>query len=825
MLYVRFVLLNARRPAVALAFLVGLALTGRFSAANTFTNANIAGLSLNNGKIAWADYNDDGFVDLSSGGMLYRNNSGTGFTFVGTVSGDGIWGDYDNDGFPDYFSYNERTLHRNLSGNGFSSVALPSFPQTYSRGASWGDHDNDGYLDVYVGAYEAEGTYWPDVMLRNNGGASFSHTWTQPNDAIVTGGRPRPARGITSADFDRDGDIDIYVSNYRLEPNQLRVNDGNGNFSEQAVARGVEGGQWQGAWGHSIGSVWGDFNNDGEIDIFAGHFAHPENFFGCCHPRQTESQFFRNRGAAGSYTFENMGQGGIQWQESYASPAAGDYDNDGDLDLFFTTVYPSDAPRLYRNDGNFNFTNVTSSAGLGGIGDTYQAGFGDFNNDGFLDLISGARFYVNDGNNNHWLKIKLVGDGTSVNRDAIGAQVRIQLGGQTLTRQVEAGTGEGNQNEKTLHFGLGSHSGPVDLDILWPGGISTQVTNLNVDQLHTIPLAVDLQEYQWIASGDGNWHAPGNWFPNTDPNSNEAHAMLNGASQPTATIDVLLATTLAKLEIDGGTEYRVEGHGDVARLKLDTRFQDAEIEVAGGEHVLDLPIEFERNGMVHVSAGATLQIDGVLELGAAVTKTGGGTLNLEGGTTDLGGVLQLAEGDLTGGGEVNGDLTATGGRILPGSGVGPLDVSGNVVLGEDVSLMLDIAGPSLSLHDHLLIDGAMTLDGTIDVNFSNSFAPQPGQQFLVVIADSIVDGGVELAANAARNFNMSVFSSTVVLTAIEVPTIDWSGAGTGSWETSTNWSPATVPNGNNVTARLVGSNAPTTQISLNSGVHAPRTGR
>ena len=85
--------------------------------------------------------------------------------------------------------------------------------------------------------------------------------------------------------------------------------------------------------------------------------------------------------------------------------------------------------------------------------------------------------------------MKLVGDGEHVNRDAVGAQVRIARGDQTLTRQVEAGTGEGNQNDPALHFGLGDHTGPVDLEILWPGGATQRVTGIGVDRLHTISYA------------------------------------------------------------------------------------------------------------------------------------------------------------------------------------------------------------------------------------------------------------------------------------------------------------------------------------------------
>ena len=107
--------------------------------------------------------------------------------------------------------------------------------------------------------------------------------------------------------------------------------------------------------------------------------------------------------------------------------------------------------------------------GSGG-GQTYQAAWADYDNDGYLDLTTNGRLYRNSGSTHGWLKVRLEGDGKAVNRAAIGAQVRATISGQTITRQVESGTGEGNQNDLTLHFGLGAYRGIVALEILWPDG-------------------------------------------------------------------------------------------------------------------------------------------------------------------------------------------------------------------------------------------------------------------------------------------------------------------------------------------------------------------
>jgi enediyne biosynthesis protein E4 len=182
----------------------------------------------------------------------------------------------------------------------------------------------------------------------------------------------------------------------------------------------------------------------------------------------------------------------VFYQESYASPSAGDCDNDGNLDLFFTTVYGTASfgrknnPVLFHNGSGFVFTDATASANLSDLAPTYEAAWADFDNDGDLDLASAGRLFENQGNNNRWLKVHLIGEGRMVNRSAIGAQVRIKIKDKILTRQVEAGTGQGNQNDLTLHFGLGQHKNPVDLRILWPNGKTQTVKHVKIDRLVTV---------------------------------------------------------------------------------------------------------------------------------------------------------------------------------------------------------------------------------------------------------------------------------------------------------------------------------------------------
>jgi len=426
------------------------------------------GLALADGPSCWIDYDNDGWPDLCVGGTLWHNDKGKGFTRVQDGLGSVVAADFDNDGYPDLFSYSEMKLWHNDHGKGFTEVKLPPLPPTSSCCACWGDFNGDGYVDLYVGGYEDwnNDVTYPSFILMNAGGKSFKLVWS---DARYR------TRGATACDFRHLGRLDVYVSNYRLQPNELWLNDGRGDFKDGATdynavatSPGFDG-------GHSVGACWGDFDNDGEFDLFAGNFAHRDE-----RGDQPKSRFLRNMGPRFGYRFEDMGTCGVFYQESYATPAAGDFDNDGNLDLFFTTVYGTASfgrpnfPVLFKNNGNWVFTDATAQAGLSNLDPTYQAAWADFNHDGQLDLVAGGHLCVNRGNSNHWIEVRLSGDGKTVNRSAIGAQVRIRIGSKILARQVEAGTGQGNQNDLTLQFGLGSYAGPVDLDVFWPNG-KTQV--------------------------------------------------------------------------------------------------------------------------------------------------------------------------------------------------------------------------------------------------------------------------------------------------------------------------------------------------------------
>ncbi|MDQ8194879.1 CRTAC1 family protein [Coraliomargarita sp. SDUM461004] len=443
-------------------------------------NSEELGLALKDGKACWVDVDADGWLDLIAAGTYWRNLEGKKFKRIQNGLGAVVAADYNNDGFPDLFSYSKLKLYRNQQGKRFKQMPLPELPEHNSRGACWGDFNRDGFVDLYVGGYEVweRNISYQNLLFLNREGKVF--------ELIPQDGNAR-TRGVTACDFDRENGLDVYTSNYRLQPNGLMLNDGVGNFLNRAKKYNTLAGATDFAGGHTIGSAWGDIDNDGWFDILVGNFAHRDS-----RGDQPTSRFLRNPGA-GKGAFEDMGECGIYYQESYASPALGDYDNDGDLDLLLTTVYgvasfkKPNYPVLFEQTSVFEFVDVTRSAHLSQLPPSYQAAWGDYNNDGCLDLVVAGKLFTNEGGAGNWIKVQLEGDGHYVNHSAIGAQVRLELGDQILVRQVEAGTGEGNQNALVLHFGLGTHSeSTVDLQIFWPDGTQQELSGVALNQAHTI---------------------------------------------------------------------------------------------------------------------------------------------------------------------------------------------------------------------------------------------------------------------------------------------------------------------------------------------------
>ena len=424
------------------------------------------------GMAAWGDYDNDGFPDVMIGGKLFRNRRDGTFEPVtpstATTGGSGVWGDYDNDGRLDFYSASDGgRLLRNTGGD-FQKAAIAPNPHRKSRAAAWADANGDGRLDLLVTNYEKGNRAFPDLYYQGRGDGTFAAPRRMPAKACWKG------RGANWADFDNDGDLDFYVSNYRLMPNQLWINDGRGRFVDEARLRGVAGvpkGPTVPATkdfpsyrtqGHTIGSCWGDLNNDGFLDLVVVNFSHRPAW-------QDRPMVLINSGPP-HFAFANINrkaEAGIHWQESYAKGALGDFDNDGDLDLYITTVYKGDNGTLFANDGTGRFQDVGKSTGTRGC-NSYQVAWADYDNDGDLDLLAGGRLLRNRGSANAWVRVRIVGDAGS-NRAGIGARVTVTAGRQKFIREISGGN-SGNQNDMTVHVGLGVCKEPVAVQVRFPSG-------------------------------------------------------------------------------------------------------------------------------------------------------------------------------------------------------------------------------------------------------------------------------------------------------------------------------------------------------------------
>ena len=498
-------------------------------------------LEANGCGCAFVDYDNDGWMDIfilsgtrieetpaGATNRLYRNNRDGTFTDVTEKAGlhDVGWasavcvGDYNNDGFEDLFCtyFGQNKLYRNNGDGTFTDVTKQA--GLLNDGSRWGagctflDYNRDGYLDLFVSNYvqfdlkhvpkpgQNSNCDWKGVpvecgprglptgfhsLYRNNGDGTFTDVSRQ---AGISGLRDSYGMTVVSADFNEDGWPDIYVA-CDSTPSLLLMNSHDGTFREEGVLRGValsEDGMEQAGMGIGVG----DYDLDGHLDLFKTHFADDTN------------GLYHNDGKGNFEDVTRAARIGVETRYICWGAGIVDLDNDGYPDLFMVTgnvypqvertlpQYPSKTPRVvFRNLGNGTFEELTEEAGPGVAAAHCSRGcaFGDFDNDGDLDILivnlnEPPSLLRNDLRGaHHWLKVKLVG--TKSNRSAIGARVLVRYGQKVQAQEVLSQSSFYSCNDPRLHFGLGPEKS-ADIEIHWPNGLQDKFKGVAADQMIVI---------------------------------------------------------------------------------------------------------------------------------------------------------------------------------------------------------------------------------------------------------------------------------------------------------------------------------------------------
>ncbi|HTK49060.1 MAG TPA: CRTAC1 family protein [Gemmatimonadaceae bacterium] len=475
---------------------------------------------------------------------LYRNRGDGTFTDVAAAAGladlnapgegvsmGAVWGDMDNDGREDVlvYRYGYLSLFRNVDGKRFVDVTAQAGLHRWinSNGAIWLDYDRDGLLDLYVTAYFRDVDLWHLTTTRimhdsfeyaTNGGKNLLfHNLGNGRFEDVTDrmgvGSTRWTLAAASADFDGDGWPDIYLAN-DYGPEELYLNDHGKKFT--LTTAGLEA---ESKSGMSV--ALGDAFNRGRLDAFVTNISERGYIF--------QNNNLRLNDMPDGRRFRNVAEGAIADAGWAWGAQFGDFNNDGANELFVANGFISadkgksywyamskiagangalfedasswpafgnaslsgyEPSRVYLNRGVAGWIDVASTVGATDLYDGRAVALADLSNRGAVDVVVAnqnqpAILYRDFPDSaNHWIGLHLVG--TRSNRSAIGAEVLLETGDVRQRRVVDGGSGFASQNDRRLHFGLGSHEWVDRLVISWPSGTRQVVTRPAIDRILTV---------------------------------------------------------------------------------------------------------------------------------------------------------------------------------------------------------------------------------------------------------------------------------------------------------------------------------------------------
>lgn len=455
--------------------------------AQSFEKVDNVVTQIENGSRAatFVDINKDGWLDIfitngqesGENNALYINDGSGDFEENTTdeivkdnsPSDGATWGDIDNDGLEDVYVVTwydkDNFLYKNRGETITTSSSIES--NGFSETASWADYDKDGYLDLFI-TNSSLGAGSKNQFYTNNGDGTFSL-----NSGSGTTETRLNSRSVNWIDYDNDNDLDLFVTNEGAT-NEFYINS-DGSFTKLASGELVSSST------NSTGSSWADYDNDGDLDLYVANFGQA-------------NELFQNLGD-GSFS-KVTGQDLVQGSDNSFGSAWGDIDNDGDLDLYVANGFRSGQRlrnRLYINKGDGTFAGDLEHTTVSELGWSFGAAFGDYDNDGSLDLLVANTFeesqknslYHNLGNDNNWLIIDL--EGTSSNRSAIGAKVKVTatIEGNEVTqmREISSQSCYNGQNSIRAHFGVGNATSIAKIEVIWPNGNTEVFAESEINQI------------------------------------------------------------------------------------------------------------------------------------------------------------------------------------------------------------------------------------------------------------------------------------------------------------------------------------------------------